>query len=142
MGRKLRVNPQWHFLALLAAGVVFALRGQAILEHRAWSQGTASVMGRIEEVEASRRIRVVRYSYEVEGKRYEDEVVARDGFLPGMPANVTYAKSDPRVSALRPEEYEGIYRTSLWVVGAAALPMAAMWGVELAGLFRRRPPAA
>ena len=135
---KLRIDPQWHFLALLAVGVVTFLRGPAVLERAAWSGGSGTVTGRVDSVEAGRRVRVVRYTYEVDGKAYGAETTSSDLGVAGVPTVVTYAKSDPAVSTLNPEKLDGIFRTSLIVLIVACLPLLIMWGVEIRHLFARK----
>jgi hypothetical protein len=128
---KLKINPQWHFLAFVAAAVVVGLRAGAILEHGAWAGGSETVTGRIDDIQASRKIRVVRYSYQVDGKPYTGEITDRNAFIENVPATVTYAKSNPAVSTLQPEKIESIYITSLIVAGVGLLPMVLMWLIEL-----------
>ena len=135
---RLKVNPQWHVIAILAAIVVVGFRVGTILSHGAWSSGRETTLGKIDDVQESRRVRVVRYSYNVNGKHYTAEETSRMRFLVGIPARVTYAKSDPSVSTLFPEDLEKRYQTSLLIAGLGILPVILLWCMELAGIIRNR----
>ena len=135
---RLKVNPQWHVIAILAAVVVVGFRAGTILSHSAWSSGKETTQGKIEDIQESRRIRVIRYSYRVNGAPFSGEETARKRFLVGLPATVTYAKGDPSVSTLSPEHIEGRYQTSLLIAGLGILPVIVLWCVELAAILRRR----
>jgi hypothetical protein len=139
---KLKIDPQWHLLALIAAAVVVGLRAGTILEHQAWSGGRSTVMGHIEDIAASRRIRIVRYSYDVDGKPYKGEITDRNAYMEGMPAMVTYAKNNPAVSTLQPEKIESLYINSVVIAIVGALPMLVLWAVELRHRFRKEPATA
>src|SRR5687767_9027336 len=135
---KLQISPQWHVIAILAAVVVVGFRAGTILSHGAWSKGKDTTMGRIDDIQASRRVRVIRYSYSVNGKHYTGEETGREQLLEGVPARVTYARSDPSVSTLSPEALESRYQTSLLIAWLGVLPVLIMWCVELAAIIRRR----
>lgn len=127
-----------HVLAIVIAAIVVGLRSGSVLDYAAWRQGTDTVMGRVEDIQSSRQVRVIRYTYEVGGWRYDGEITSRTGFVENTPALVTYAKSDPEVSTLQPERVDSIYRVSLVLCVSALLPLSVMWVMEIAYLFRRR----
>ena len=133
-----QINPQWHVIAILAAIVVVGFRAGTILSHGAWSGGKETTLGKIDDIQASRRVRVIRYSYRVSEKQYTGEETDRERFLEGIPVRVTYAKSDPSVSTLFPEVIETRYQTSLLIAGLGILPVLIMWCVELGAIIRRR----
>lgn len=127
-----------HVLVVVIAAIVVGLRIGSVLEYAAWKKGTDTVMGRVEDIQASRQVRVIRYTYEVGGWRYDGEITSRTGFVENTPALVTYAKSNPEVSTLQPERMDSIYRVSLVLCILALLPMLGMWFMEIAHFFRRR----
>lgn len=114
-------------LALLFLGVVLIFRGPSILQHRAWSGGKATTEGRIDRSAASRvKYRdtyTIGYSYEVGSQRYSGEFISNKGMGGLGPVTVTYAKSNPAVSTLRPEDVESIYRVSVIGVAVALIPL-------------------
>lgn len=136
---KLKIDIQWHIIAALAAIVAVAFRLGSILEHREWEQGKAQVTGRIDDIQASRQIRLIRYSYEIDGRKYQGEVADRNRFTENTFATVTYARSNPAVSTILPDQIESIYRNSWIVIIVAATPLLVMIGIEIGHRFRRRP---
>jgi len=135
---KTRFGAAAHVLVFVIAAIVIGLRVGSALDYASWKEGTNSVISRVEDVQASRQVRVVRYSYEVGGWRYDGEITSRTGFVEDTPALATYAKSDPEVSTLQPERMDSIYRVSLILCFLAPLPMLVMWALEIAHLLRRR----
>lgn len=127
-----------HVLVFVIAAIVIGLRIGSVLDYAAWKNGTDTVMGSVEDIQASRQVRVIRYTYVVGGWRYAGEITSRTGFAENTPALVTYAKSDPKVSTLQPERMDSIYRVSLVLCVLAPLPMLVMWVMEIAHSFRRR----
>jgi hypothetical protein len=136
---KTRYNIQYHVLAIFAAVLVIALRSGDIRGYSAWQKGTATAKALIDDVYATRQIRGIRYSFLVDGKTYRDEIFSRTGFVEGGTATVTYAVSDPSVSTLQPERMAGIFRNSILISLAAALPMVIMWIGECLHAIRKRP---
>ena len=135
---KTKYNVQYHFLALLAAIVVVGLRFGDIRGYFAWSKGTATTEGVIDEISATNRIRVIKYAYQVDGKGYTDEIYAKTGFSEGEDVTVTYAVTDPQVSTLQPENMSSIFRNSILIAVAACLPMLIMWIGEIVHAVRKR----
>src|SRR5688572_2068963 len=133
-----KFNIQYHFLTILAAAVVVGLRFGDIRGYTAWQQGTATTNGEIDEISATRQVRVIRYSFAVDGKGYTDEIYSRTGFVEGGAATVTYAVSDPSVSTLQPERMAAIFRNSILLVVIVVLPMLIMWIGEIVHAFRRK----
>lgn len=138
----MKVNSQWLVVALIAAIVVLALRGPTLLETQAFNAGTSTTMGRIDDIEASRRITVVRYSYEVGGKTYKAEMNDRSRRLTGVPVQVTYATAKPWISTIQPGQIQSTYRTSLIVVAVGVLPFLIMAAMAIVAKFRRGDAAA
>jgi hypothetical protein len=136
---KTRYNIQYHVLAILAAVVVIALRWGDIRGYSAWQKGTATATAQIDDISSTRQVRVIRYSFLVNGKTYTDEIYSRTGFVEGGTAQVTYAVSDPYVSSLQPEKMAGLFRNSVIIVIVAALPMLLMWLGEIVNAVRKKP---
>jgi hypothetical protein len=136
---KLKVGTQWHVLAVVIALVVVGLRSRTIMEHQAWSDGSATVQGRVEDIQASRQVRVIRYSYNVHGQEYRDEITDKTAFSEGFPVTVTYAKKDPSISTLQPEKIGSIYVTSLIVAAVGLLPLLIVWFYEIKLRLRKEP---
>jgi hypothetical protein len=134
----MKYNASYHFLAVVAAIVVVGLRFGDIRGYFAWQQGTAPTQGEIDNISATNRVRVIKYDYEVAGKGYTDDIYSRTGFVEGGTATVTYAVSDPQVSTLQPERMGSIFRNSILISAAAALPMLLMWIGELVHAVRKR----
>lgn len=135
---RLKINPQWHVIAVLAAIVVVGFRAGTILSHAAWSSGKDVTLGKIDDIQESHRVRVIRYSFRVNGVEFTGEETGGKRFLKGLPAMVTYAKSEPSVSTLFPEDIENRYRTSLLIAVLGILPVIVLWSVELGAILRRR----
>lgn len=135
-----KIGPQWHLIAWVAVVVVCALRAPATLAARSLLQESATVMGRIESVERSRRISVVGYSYEVAGARYTGQSYARDRTVTGVPVQVTYSPGNPSQSTIEPEGLPGQLRIGLILCGSVLLIALAMTGYEVFGK-RNTPPA-
>ena len=134
----MRFNIQYHVLAIIAAVVVCLLRSGDIRDYAAWQGGSATTRGRIDDIAATRQVRIIKYIYTVDGKAHTGEIYSKTGFVEGGTALVTYAKSDPSVSTLQPEKTQGIYRTSLIVCAVALLPMLIMWVMEIIHRVRSR----
>jgi hypothetical protein len=134
----LKYNIQYHVLAAIAAVVVIGLRWGDISGYAAWQKGTATTKGEIDEISETRQVRVVRYGFAVDGKGYTDEIYSRTGFVDGDTVQVTYAVSNPQVSTLQPERMASIFRNSILISMAAALPLLIMWIAELVHAFRKK----
>lgn len=120
---KWSMSTQWAFLAVGLVAVVLAFNLSTILGHRAWSEGTDTTMGLVDDIEVSTKVRVIRYSYKVGGRDYRGETTGWHRFVSGVPVLVTYAKSSPSVSSIEPETVESRYVTSLIVTGVSFLPL-------------------
>ncbi len=127
----MRFQPAAYGLALLIAGVVLPFQIPRILERGSWVGGSASVMGNVDKMSISTKTTVVDYSYEVGGKRYTGEDVGRDFGVSEGPERVTYAKSNPAISTLRPDRIESIYNTSVVMAIVGVLPLVIMLFLEL-----------
>jgi hypothetical protein len=133
------MNRQWFVVSLMLLAVVVALRLGTILEHRAWSGGKSTVMGHMDDVQQSfvnkRYMYTMKYSYTVAGKPYQGEFIDARRFPAYGPVDVTYAKSNPAVSTILPDEIDSKFRTSVILVVLAAL-----WpiGMLLSGI-RKKP---
>lgn len=135
---RLKINPQWHVVAILIALVTTGLRYRSILDYRALSGETLTVLGRIVNVQASNRVRVVTYAYNYAGRRYLGEITDRDQFVEGLPVRVTVAASDPAISTIRPDTLGSMLATSLALCSLTLIPMFWMWGTEFVSWRRKR----
>lgn len=134
----MKFNIQYHFLALSAIIVVVGLRWGDIRGYAAWSKGTATAQAEIDDIASTRQIRIIKYSFAVDGTGYSGETASRTGFVEGGRTTATYAISDPNVSTLQPENMRSIYVNSIAISSVASAPFVIMCLLELVHALKRR----
>lgn len=139
---KWHINRQWHFLGLVAAIVVIALRFPTVMQWIAISGGSFRVVGKIEEIETSRRVKVVRYSYSDGPNLYRGEETGTRYTVTGIPVSVTVATSNPAISTIDPERMRGAFQVSIAIITVGIAPSLLMLVFEIKGRVRRRREAA
>ena len=134
---KFVVSKQWHITNTVLALLVIGFLLKRFDDHRAFMQGTEEVMGHVDDIQATTKLRTIFYSYEVGGQQFHGQYSDRHRFIIG-PQWVIYAKSRPSLSTLDTADIESAYRIGLWAAVVGCLPFAGMWLVELKSLMRRR----
>ncbi|MBC8063848.1 MAG: hypothetical protein H7Y17_03395 [Chlorobia bacterium] len=128
---KLSPGNQWLIIVILLPVVVIGLRATTILNYQAWSQGYESVLGKVDDVEGNAKVRVIRYSYEVDGKPQTGVTSSRDRFTEGTSARVFYPKSGPSISTLDVGDIQGGYINSIVICVVSLLPLVLVCGARL-----------
>lgn len=106
------------------------------------SGGSFRVVGKIEEIETSRRVKVVRYSYSDGPNLYRGEETGTRYTVTGIPVSVTVATSNPAISTIDPERMRGAFQVSIAIITVGIAPSLLMLVFEIKGRVRRRREAA
>lgn len=102
----------------------------------ALSGGSVKVVGKIEEIESSRRVKVVRYSYRNGPHLYHGEETGTRYTVTGIPVSVAIAASNPAISTLDPDGMRSAFTISIALILAAVLPSLILLICEVRGRSR------